>query len=131
MVSETEDKLKELANNLMASLCCGSDLPEDNYTLDEIFGVIKDAYDIGSNSVVWHKFPDELPKDYSSVLTVAINPETQEKHYHTFLFGEKSFVEDLLNRKRNPSAAFFDWKEARFFDIVAWCELPDYEVSNV
>lgn len=43
MTFETEDKLKELASNLMASLCCGSNLPEDKYTLDKIFGVIKDA----------------------------------------------------------------------------------------
>ena len=131
MISETKDKLKELASNLMSSLCCGSDLPENDCTLEEILEVIKESYSIGVQKYNWHKFPDELPKDYSSVLTVAINPETQEKHYHTFLFGEKSFTKDLLNRKRNPSAAFFDWKEARFFDIVAWCELPDYEVSNV
>lgn len=131
MTSKIEDKLKELASNLMASLCCGSDLPEDNYTLDEIFGVIKDAYDIGSNSVVWHKFPDELPEDAQDVLTVAIDPETKRQFYHTFSFMGKKHVEDLLKEHRNPSTAFLQWVYARHYDVVAWCELPKYEVSNV
>ena len=131
MTFEIKDKLKELANNLMESLCCGSDLPKNNYTLDEIYSVIKDAYDISFNSVVWHKFPDELPEGAQDVLTVAIDSESKRLFYHTFSFMGKKYVEDLLKEHRNPSTAFLQWVYARNYDVVAWCELPKYEVSNV
>ena len=79
MTSEIKDKLKELSQNLMESLCCGSDLPENDCTLEEILDTIKEAYNIGTQNCNWHNFPDELPEDYTDVLTVAENPSSGEK----------------------------------------------------
>lgn len=44
---EKEDIISEIATNLMASLCCGSDLPENDCTYEEIYAAVNEAYDIG------------------------------------------------------------------------------------
>lgn len=129
MTSKTEDKLTELASDLMASLCCGSDLPENDCTLEEILEVIKEAYNINSERIVWHKFPDELPEDFQDVLTVSLNHDGTRKMYHTFTFGEKATVELLLKKHHRPSMAFIQWNAERYFDIVAWCKISEYNLD--
>lgn len=97
----------------------------------EISGTPFDYFKAGYNfaQVKWHKFPDELPEDLHNVLTVALNHDRTKKFYHTFTFGEKSTVELLLSRRHRPSMAFLQWNAEKYFDVVAWCELPEYEGS--
>lgn len=129
MTSNDENKLRELSENLLASLCCGPDLPENDCTLEEILEVIKEAYNINSERIIWHKFPDELPEDLQDVLTVSLNHDGTRKIYHTFTFGEKATVELLLKKHHRPSMAFIQWNAERCFDIVAWCEIPEYHIN--
>lgn len=77
--------------------------------------------------IVWHKFPDELPDDLQTVLTVAKNPIKNFQYYHVFTFGEKSSLEYMVSKGRKPSQAFVNWCESRHYDVIAWCEIPTYE----
>lgn len=79
------------------------------------------------NDFKWHKFPDELPKDGSTVLTVAKNENSEgEYYYHTFTFSNTVF-ETMTALKRNPSLSFFGWSADRYYDVTAWTYIPEYE----
>lgn len=87
--------------------------------------LIKKSYDIK-----WHKFPDELPDDLQTVLTVAVNPVDGHKIYHTFTFSEKPLFEHLKERGKDLSLAFLGFSSDRHYDVTAWCEIPTYEDVN-
>lgn len=86
---------------------------------------IKKSYDIK-----WHKFPDELPDDLQTVLTVAESTTGEHKFYHVFTFSEKSLFEHLKEKGKNLSLAFLSFMPDRNYDVTAWCELPEYEDTN-
>lgn len=83
-----------------------------------------------SYDIKWHKFPDELPDDLQTVLTVAVNPVDSHKIYHTFTFSEKPLFEHLKERGKDLSLAFLGFSSDRHYDVTAWCEIPTYEDVN-
>lgn len=90
------------------------------------FDYFKAGYDFAQ--VKWHKFPDEFPEDYHNVLTVAVSDnDPNNKFYHVFTFSEKQLFEKYLERNRKPSHLFLQWNESNNYDVIAWCEIPEYK----
>lgn len=92
------------------------------------FDYFKAGYEFAQDK--WHKFPDELPEDFQNVLTVALSDdidEGSEKFYHVFTFGEKQLLKKYLEHNREPSHLFLQWNSSNNYEVVAWCELPEYK----